>query len=149
MSNLPHYLMYIELMEGTGGVPRIPEKKHQSDAGWDLFSSRVALIRPGKTINVATDIRVAMPDGWCALIKGRSSTMIRHGLMVLEGVVDAGYRGELFYTVHNPGKIIREVEVGDRLAQILFLPVPGISWVRSSNLPDAARGTDGFGSTGR
>ena len=150
--NGPYHKVYFSLMEGTGGTPRVPTKAHPSDAGWDLWASQDVVVDAGASVNVPTGLCIAMPEGWCAIIRPRSSTLSRHGLVVIEGVIDHGYRGEMFYTVYNPPNTEREtalIRTGDRLAQLLFLPVPQVEWVGLKWLPETSRGAMGFGSSGR
>ena len=146
----PPLHVYIQLMEWRdGAIPRIPVKRYPEDAGWDLFASRDTVVQPGAKQDIHTDIAIAIPQRWYAQIKTRSSTMDRTGLMVLEGVIDQTYRGELFFMVYNPTDKQVLIEQGDRLAQILFLPVPDIHWTHTQELPASVRGANGFGSTGR
>lgn len=147
---MPPLHVYIKLMEWQeDAIPRIPVKRYAEDAGWDLFASRDAIVAPGQQKDIHTDIAIAIPLHWYAQIKTRSSTMARTGLMVLEGVIDQTYRGELFFMVYNPTDKPVLIQQGDRLAQILFLPVPEVSWIHAPELPSSARGNSGFGSTGR
>lgn len=130
------------------GAPRRPVRGHPDDAGWDLFVSQTVIVPPRGAVNVPTSIAIAMPSDYCAIIRTRSSTFRRHRLIVSEGVIDAGYRGELFFEVINPDDEEKKIEEGWRLAQLLFIPVPQVEWVFLHTLPDTRRGNDGFGSTG-
>lgn len=129
-----------------GGEP--PIRKHGDDAGWDLIVSDDTVLSPRRITNVPTAIAIAIPSGWYGHIIGRSSTSSKLGLLVVEAVIDAGYRGELFFQVENPHDREIMVERGSRLAQILFLHVPAVRWIRTAELPPSHRGTNGFGSTG-
>jgi dUTP pyrophosphatase len=136
-------------MTADNASPKFPEKRYADDAGWDLFASRDTVIPPGVEIDVHTDIAIAIPNRWYAQIKTRSSTMKRTGLMVLEGVIDQTYRGELFFMVYNTTNREVTIKQGDRLAQLLFLPVPEVVWYNALELPPSVRGSQGFGSSGR
>lgn len=125
-----------------------PCQANPGDAGHDLFVSRDVVIGPRSTSDVNTDIAVALPEGWFAQIVSRSSTLPRHGLMVQPAVIDAGYRGELYFQVHNPSDFSVTVESGSRLCQILILPVPQVTWRKVPSLSRSKRGSSGFGSTG-
>lgn len=129
---------------------RLPTKAYDSDAGWDLYTSRSVQINPGEAGDVHTDICLGLPAGWYANIKPRSSTYVRYGVHVVEGIVDAGFRGELFVQVINPdpNKTVM-IPDGSRIAQVLFLPVPRVNWVRTEKLPMSERGLSGFGASGR
>ena len=82
--------VYFVVNKGSAG--RIPTKAFESDAGWDLYVSRDADIAPGEAGDVHTDICFGLPAGWFANIKPRSSTYVRHGIYVVEGIIDAGLK---------------------------------------------------------
>lgn len=125
-----------------------PTKAHEDDAGFDLTIIEDALIWPNDSDLVRTGLAIAMPPGWWARIVGRSSTWRNRHLMVMEGVIDAGFRGELYVGLFNPTMTPQQVRAGDRLAQLLFLPVPSVHWSERPALPDSERGANGFGSSG-
>lgn len=127
---------------------QVPSKAYPDDAGFDLVCTREMWVPGGATVDVSTGIAIAMPPGWWGRIVGRSSTMRKRELLVIEGVIDAGFRGELFTCVHNPKEMSRFICAGDRLAQLLFLPVPTVHWVERNELPASERGEHGFGSSG-
>jgi dUTP pyrophosphatase len=128
--------------------PEAPTRAHETDAGWDLMTIEPAVVRPGERVLVRTGIAIAMPPGWWGRIVGRSSTWHNWQLQVTEGVIDAGYRGELFIGLYNPGMGPCRVPEGHRLAQLIFLPVPAVHWQERPELPDSERGDNGFGSSG-
>lgn len=137
----------IELREGA----RRPFKKHDGDAGWDLYVSRPCDIPPGETMDVHTDVRIDMPVNLYARITGRSSSLRKLGLLVNEGIIDNGYTGELFVCVHNMTDKVFHVEKGMRLAQVLFHQIEDIRWCEVDHIEPGIgeRGDAGFGSTGR
>lgn len=141
---------YVDL-ELCNGDARRPFRKHNGDAGWDLFVSRSCDIPPGETMDVHTDIRVKMPPNMYARITGRSSSLRNLGLFVNEGIIDNGYTGELFICVHNMSDTTRHIEKGARLAQVLFHHIEDIRWSEVDEIGPSAdgRGESGFGSTGR
>ncbi len=128
---------------------QMPVKAYETDAGFDLPCTERQWIPPGATMDVSTGFAIGMPPGWWGRIVGRSSTMRSRGLLVIEGVIDAGFRGELFTCVHNPTDKPIYVDPGDRLAQLLFLPVPAVHWHEVKQLSESERGVNGFGSSGR
>ena len=138
------------LMQGKGGWPQIPSKKYSGDAGWDLYVSRPVTIPAGETVDVHTDIRIRMAPGLFARIIGRSSTMRTHRLLVTEAIIDNGYTGEMFISIHNVGPDPFEVQVGMRLAQVIFHTIEPVVWmeVDESEFQEGTRGSRGFGSTG-
>ena len=142
---MPRYVDY-RLGEGA----RRPFKRHSGDAGRDLHASRPSTILPGETKDVHTDIYISMPPRLYARITGRSSSLRKHRLLVNEGIIDNGYRGELFVCVHNMGAEPVEVRPGMRLAQVLFHVIEDVRWSEVEVLPGSpdGRGDAGFGSTG-
>lgn len=140
---------YVDFELGKGA--KTPYKKHNGDAGWDLFVSRDCEIPAGETVDVHTDIKIDMPPYLYARIVGRSSTLRNHNLMVNEGIIDNGYTGELFVCIHNLGDKPFKVEKGMRLAQVLFHVIEDVRWAEVDEIKPAPgkRGNDGFGSTGK
>lgn len=134
-----------------GKNARRPYRKHDGDAGWDLFVSRPCDIPPGETVDVHTDIRIDMPVNLYARITGRSSSLRSLGLLVNEGIIDNGYTGELFICVHNMTDKPFCVERGMRLAQVLFHQIEDVRWSEVEEIGPSSdgRGDAGFGSTGR
>lgn len=123
------------------------------DAGIDLPCSRAAHIFPGEWKNINCDVRVALPPGTFAFVMARSSTFFQKHLMVNTAVIDEGYRGELFVCVYNIGTRKYNVEVGERLAQLVIMPriVDQLDLIQTEDLDalgPTARGVNGFGSTG-
>ena len=139
---------YVDYRLGEGA--RRPFKRHSGDAGWDLYASRPVAVGPGETVDVHTDIYISMPPRLYARITGRSSSLRKHRLLVNEGIIDNGDRGELFVCVHNMGDGLMEVRPGMRLAQVLFHVIEDVRWSEVDVLPGSpdGRGDGGFGSTG-
>lgn len=129
---------------------QMPSRKHPGDAGLDLYTSRYIQVYPNLSAKVATNVAVELPPGTFGLIVPRSSTLPGHGLHVALGVIDAGYRGELVVSVHNLGDSAVPLAPGDRIAQLLILPliVPETVYLVQS-LSESPRGSKGLGSTGR
>jgi dUTP pyrophosphatase len=133
-----------------------PSSAHDGDAGTDLVSTiDVMLAAAGGRSVVPTGIAVAIPPGFAGFVLPRSGLAANHGVTVLNGpgLIDSGYRGEVRVPLVNtdptrPAQIRR----GDRIAQLVVLPVPRIVWDVLDELPDSAsdvRGAGGFGSSGR
>ena len=130
---------------------RVPTYAHPDDAGADLVSAESVRLAPGERATVATGVRVAVPAGHAAFVLPRSGLAAKHGVTVLNapGTIDAGYRGEVKVPLinHDP-RVAYEIEPGDRIAQLVVMPVPKMSFVVTRDLDDTGRGTGGFGSTG-
>lgn len=100
---------------------------------------------------VPTGIAVAVPDGYAGLVVPRSGIAARHGIGVVNGpgLLDAGYRGEINVILVNHGSELFTINRGDRIAQLVVLPVVVQEFVEVDELPLSPRGDGGFGSTGR
>lgn len=132
------------------GVP-VPVPARPGDAGVDLTCGEDVLLEPGRRATVGTGLALALPPGHAAFVLPRSGLAARHGLTVVNapGTVDAGYRGEIRVTLLNTDLAAPvQLRRGDRVAQLVVLPVPAVTFVEVDTLPDSARGSAGFGSTG-
>lgn len=132
-------------------APVIPAYAHPGDAGADLVAAEAVHLGPGERALVATGVRIALPDGYVAFVVPRSGLAARHGISIVNspGTVDAGYRGELKVSLINtdPHESF-DVAVGDRIAQVIVMPVARANFIPVDELPDSVRGDGGFGSTG-
>ena len=128
-----------------------PSYAKAGDAGADLRSTKKLSIAPGSRELVPTGISIALPDGYVGLVHPRSGLALKHGVTVLNspGTVDAGYRGEIMVTLYNSSSEAFNVEVGDRIAQLLIQRVERANFIGVEKLPDSDRGQAGFGSTGK
>jgi dUTP pyrophosphatase len=131
----------------------LPTKTNNSDAGYDLYASEDVKIFAGNRKIVKTGIALEIPVGYAGLIWPRSGLSVKYGLDVLAGVIDAGYRGEIMVCLLNTETPIGDegldIKAGDRIAQILFQPVPHFDLVEIGELTESQRGVDGFGSSGK
>ncbi|WP_435415135.1 dUTP diphosphatase [Ruicaihuangia caeni] len=129
----------------------MPEYAHPGDAGADLISTERLVLAPGQRALVPTGLSIALPEGFAAFVVPRSGLAARHGITVVNspGTVDAGYRGEIKVTLLNTDSSVPyTVEPGDRIAQLIVMPVPRVRFVGVDELPESVRGAGGFGSTG-
>lgn len=126
-----------------------PTRGYAGDAGWDLYVANPTLIPGNSFVEVDTGIAIEMPGGIWARIVARSSASKKLGLVVLEGIIDNGYRGELFARVYNPQSNPVHLERGDRIAQLIPQLLVPIAWKQVSELNISDRGDRGFGSTGK
>jgi dUTP pyrophosphatase len=128
----------------------LPQKAHALDAGFDLAIPEDTTIPPQAHLSIDLGFAMQIPPGWYGQIFGRSS-VFRRGLSVHPGVIDADYRGAVQLLVYNLWPQEQRLQRGDRLAQLLLLPVPGVTLTHVSpeELSRTARGSGGIGSTGR
>jgi dUTP pyrophosphatase len=130
---------------------RIPAFAHPGDAGADLVSTEEVVLAPGERATVGTGVAIALPEGYAAFIVPRSGLAAKHGITIVNspGTVDAGYRGEIRVTLLNTDRSeAYRIRPGDRIAQMIVMPVPPVRFVPVDSLPGSARGEGGFGSTG-
>ena len=130
----------------------LPVRAHPGDAGLDLASCEQVDLGPGMRAAVATGWAVAVPDGMAGLVVPRSGNALRMGLTVANapGIIDAGYRGEVKVILVNLGDSPVAIAPGDRIAQLVLVPVALGSAREVDELPQSdGRGAGGFGSTGR
>ena len=121
---------------------------HPGDAGVDLRVRESVLIPSGGTIKVGLAVAIQLPPGTVGWITSRSSAALE-GLLVHEGKIDSGYRGEIHAIIANPTKETAVVEIGTRICQLLVIPIVPPAWERAEELDLTQRGADGFGSTGK
>ena len=119
------------------------------DCGYDLVVQQNTYIYPGEFIRVQMSSRIAIPDGYWGLFIARSSTNSSGKLLILPGVIDSGYRGELFALVHNLSNESVFIEAGSRICQIILMPMVVFPLVQVNHLPNSERGWSGMGSTGK
>ena len=142
-------------MTDTVDVPIIasspPVYAHPGDAGADLSAAEAVVLGPGERFTMPTGVSIALPDGYAAFVVPRSGLAMRHGITIVNapGTVDAGYRGEIKVTLLNTDRSMPyDIAVGDRIAQLIVMPVTRARFIPVDTLPDSHRGTAGFGSSG-
>ena len=129
----------------------LPEYATQGSSGVDLRSSEDYIIKPFERALVATGIRLAIPAGYEVQVRPRSGLALKHGIIIpnAPGTIDSDYRGEVKVILMNLGREDFIIKAGDRIAQMILAPVAKISWKECAELEETARGSGGFGSTGR
>jgi dUTP pyrophosphatase len=129
----------------------LPAYAHPGDAGADLVTAVDVTLQPGERALVPTGMAMAVPEGYVALVHPRSGLAARHGLSIVNtpGTIDAGYRGEVSVLLVNLDTAAPiELRRGDRVAQLVFQRVEQAVFSEVEVLPDSARGSGGYGSTG-
>ena len=139
---------FIEVLVSGDNIPAFA---HPGDAGADLRSAESVTIPAGERRTVGTGLHIALPQGFVAFVVPRSGLAAKHGITIVNspGTVDAGYRGEIRVTLLNTdAKDDFTIETGDRIAQIIVMPLVTPRFIEVSGLPGSHRGEGGFGSTG-
>ena len=140
------YLPIVRLHERA----RVPERAYSGDAGLDLAACERVELAPGERAVVPTGLAVAIPEGFAGFVQPRSGLAARHGISVVNspGLIDSGYRGEIRVVLLNTDAENTFVaEPGDRIAQLVVLPIPELEVLEVDELPATERGVRGFGSS--
>jgi dUTP pyrophosphatase len=128
----------------------IPQYQTTGAAGMDLRSVEAVTIPPGDRMLVRTGITMEIPQGMEGQIRPRSGLALKRGLTVLNspGTIDSDYRGGVCVLLYNTTNQPQSIEIGERIAQIVFAPVTRVQLVEADQLTVTARGAGGYGSTG-
>ena len=129
----------------------LPAYAYEGDAGLDLRSAEDAVLKPFERKAVSCGIAVAIPQGYAGFVLPRSGLAVKHGISIVNapGLIDSGYRGEIKAILVNldPDNEFA-IHVGDRIAQLVIMPVPPVRTVEADELDETVRGAGGFGSSG-
>lgn len=127
----------------------IPEYKTEGSSGMDLMSIEELVLSSMGTITVRTNLSVEIPDGYEIQIRSRSGLAVKHGVIVLNspGTIDSDYRGEIKVILHNTGPEDFDVNIGERIAQMVLAKVEKME-LYEDKLSETERNHGGFGSTG-
>ncbi|AMB93265.1 dUTP diphosphatase [Aerococcus sp. UMB8608] len=134
----------------VGKGAEVPTKAHPTDAGYDLFAYDTFALSPHIQETIGTGIAMAIPEGYVGLVFGRSGLSSRTALRVKTGVIDSHYRGEVGIMAELDPQFadIYRIKEGNKIAQMIVVPIfDGLDEL-VDELPPGERGADGFGSTG-
>lgn len=126
----------------------MPEYAHKTDAGADLRSPVNTIVPANGSVVIDTGVHMKIPDGYVGMIKSKSGLNVKHDI-TNEGVIDADYTGSIALKLYNNGKNDYRIMKGDKISQIVILPVCHGTFQKVDNLEKTERGNNGFGSTGR
>ena len=142
----------IHQLPGNNDLP-LPQYQTEHAAAMDLPAAvrEPISILPGQIALIPCGFSIAVPIGFEAQVRPRSGLAIKSGLTVVNtpGTIDADYRGEVKVGLINLGREAVTIKRGMRIAQLLIAPVSRVAWQSVENLPETARGTGGFGHTGK
>ncbi len=132
---------------------QLPTRAHDSDAGYDLYSSEAVTLAPMERRAVKTGVSIALPEliSDCEVygrVAPRSGLAVNKGLDVLAGVIDASYRGEIAVVLINLSSEEVSLDKGAKIAQLIVERYHAVEWEEVSELPPSERGEGGFGSSG-
>jgi len=151
-------VMLDEIIGGGGGgaIPVqldegafMPERAHKLDAGLDLRSP-VDILVPcsGGSAIIDTGVHVQLPPDSVGMLKSKSGLNVKHDI-TSEGVIDCGYDGSIVVKLYNHSDTPYQVRRGDKISQLVILPVLYLSPIKVDKIQGGERGDNGFGSTGR
>lgn len=125
-----------------------PERAHSTDAGADLRTPVAFSVPPYGSAVVDTGVHIELPHGTVGMLKSKSGLNVRRSI-VTEGVIDEGYTGSIVCKLYNHSGERVAFQRGDKIAQLVVLPVRYVDFERVDELGETERGSNGFGSTGR
>ncbi len=137
-------------IELTNENAKLPDYAHEGDAGMDLYAVENDTLQPGERKLVGTGLRMQLPPNTEAQIRPKSGLALKNGITLLNtpGTIDEGYRGEVGVILINHSREAYSVEVGQKIAQMVIMPVTRVMVEEVDHLEGSARGEGGFGSTG-
>lgn len=153
-SNSPHQVDFIILDNRVGDTIPLPHYATEGSAGMDLRAciDESLAIKPGETHLIPTGIAIHIADpSLAATILPRSGLGHKHGIVLgnLVGLIDSDYQGQLFISCWNRGDTVFTIEEGDRIAQLVILPVIQVTLNQVDSFEDSIRGEGGFGHSGK
>lgn len=136
--------MRIKLDEGA----KMPTRAHATDAGLDLYARESAMVPARSTAVFDTGVHVELPEGTVGMLKSKSGLNVKHGI-TSAGVIDVGYTGSIKVKLYNHSNEPYAVLAGDKISQLVIMPVlyPDLELVEDLGVTE--RGNGGFGSSGR
>ncbi len=128
----------------------LPEKQHDSDAGYDLYSIEEIILKPNQIYKVKTGIAIQIPNNYGGLVLPRSGLSSKYGISLINtpGLIDPGYRGELLIPLINHSSNEYTINKNERVAQLILIQIPEVKIEVTSDLDASDRDSKGFGSTG-
>lgn len=126
----------------------MPTRAHETDAGLDLYAPEKQIVLARESAVFDTGVHIQLPENTVGMLKSKSGLNVKHGL-TSEGVIDVGYTGSITVKLYNNSGTDYTVERGDKISQLVILPIVVPSLEVVTSLEETARGNGGFGSTSR
>lgn len=136
--------MRVKLDEGAF----MPTKAHSTDAGLDLRTPKQVVVLPNDSAIIDTGVHIAIPEGYAGILVSKSGLNTNYS-MTSTGLIDSGYTGSIRVKIYNHGKHPYLFERGDKVSQLVIIPVMDMLLERVDELEATPRGNNGFGSSGR
>jgi dUTP pyrophosphatase len=126
---------------------KMPSKAHVADAGFDLHTPCRVVVRKRDCSIIDTGVHFEIPSGYVGFLKSKSGLNVKMGIRG-EGVIDSGYTGSVVAKLYNDSDAPVILEEGQKIIQIVFLPIPEVELVQVDRFEQTERGDNGFGSSG-
>lgn len=126
----------------------MPERAHATDAGADLRAPHDVIVKPKGSTVIDTGVHIELPPNTVGMLKSKSGLNVKHGI-TSEGVIDVGYTGSIAVKLYNHSDKPYEVKAGDKISQLVIMPILTPSFELVNELEETERGNNGFGSSGR
>jgi dUTP pyrophosphatase len=134
----------IKLDEGA----KLPTRAHETDAGLDLYARDEQIVPAKESAIFDTGVHIELPVGTVGMLKSKSGLNVKYGL-TSEGVIDVGYTGSIVVKLYNHSGVDYRVKAGDKISQLVILPILTPTPYIVDSLEETERGDNGFGSSGR
>lgn len=126
----------------------MPTRAHKDDAGLDLYAPEKAFLFSHESVTIDTGVHIAIPRGCVGFLKSKSGLMVKQNITT-DGTIDAGYTGSIRVKLFNHGDENITIKPGQKIAQLVILPIKRPKLVQVFSLKKTERGPGGFGSTGK
>lgn len=136
--------MKIKLDEGA----KMPTRAHDTDAGLDLYARDTQIVCAKESAKFDTGVHIELPVGTVGMLKSKSGLNVKHGI-TSEGVIDVGYTGSIVVKLYNNSGYDYKVNKGDKISQLVILPILTPELELVDVLDETDRGSNGFGSSGK
>ena len=136
--------LFVRLTEGA----ILPTRAHLTDAGLDIYSVEPKTIKAHEGEVIKTGLHIKLPKNTAGLLVSKSGLNVHYNI-TSTGLIDEGYTGEIMVKLYNHGNSDYQIKKGDKISQLVIIPVLYSKVVSCETLEDTERGTAGFGSTGR
>lgn len=137
--------MKINVMLDEGA--KMPTKAHEEDAGFDLYAKDDFIVPEYGKTSVDLGVHIEIPKGYVGMLKSKSGLNVKYNL-TCEGVIDSGYTGSIVAKIYNHGNNGYIFKKGDKVTQIVILPIPYVELTEVDSFEETSRGNNGFGSSG-
>ena len=126
----------------------MPTRAYPTDAGLDIYAREAQIVPAMGSAIFNTGVHVELPEGTTGFLKSKSGLNVKHGI-TSEGVIDVGYTGSIRVKLYNHSDHHYEVKAGDKISQLVIMPILTPNFELVDELDETERGNGGFGSTGR